>query len=317
MKVGDILEHFLSRADWVDRSSTVDRVIIGDAEMDADRCVVTWMPSLGALREAVRRKVRLVVCHEPTFYNHRDDRPETHPPEEQIVQGSPNARGPRREVLRRGPLPRVWGPLQKQQFIQRHGLTIVRLHDTWDRWPKVGIPWAWAKFLGFGEAPAVVGGGGYQHRYDIAATTVRELSRRIARRCAAVGEPMVQVTGDDSQRVRRIGIGTGCGCDLNEYRRMGCEASIVCDDGSCYWAGIQMAQDAGHAVIRVNHGTSEEPGMVTLTQYINDNLPLKAAHLPHGSTFHLVGSSARRTGAVSAGDVAAGTAVRRSRKGKR
>jgi len=45
-----------------------------------------------------------------------------------------------------------------------------------------------------------------------------------------------------------------------------------------------------HPVIRVNHGTSEEPGMVTLTKYINDTLKgVRAEHLPHGSTFTLVG----------------------------
>jgi len=39
----------------------------------------------------------------------------------------------------------------------------------------------------------------------------------------------------------------------------------------------------------VNHGTSEEPGMATLTEYINANLAgLRAEHLPHGSTFRLV-----------------------------
>jgi hypothetical protein len=60
-----------------------------------------------------------------------------------------------------------------------------------------------------------------------------------------------------------------------------------CDDGS----DIQMAQDLGHAVIRVNHGTSEEPGMVTLTNYINENIVgLNAQHLPHGCTFRLIGA---------------------------
>lgn len=54
---------------------------------------------------------------------------------------------------------------------------------------------------------------------------------------------------------------------------------------------FQRAGDAGHLAIRVNHGTSEEPGMVTLTQYINDHLEgLQAEHLLHGSTFRLVGA---------------------------
>jgi hypothetical protein len=82
----------------------------------------------------------------------------------------------------------------------------------------------------------------------------------------------------------------GCACDIPTYRELGCDCSVVCDDGSCYWAGIQRAEDGGHPVIRVNHGTSEEPGMVTLTSYINERLDgLRAEHLPHGSTFRLVG----------------------------
>lgn len=70
---------------------------------------------------------------------------------------------------------------------------------------------------------------------------------------------------------------------------MGCDCPIVCDDGSIYWKGIQGAEDFAHPVIRVNHGTSEEPGMVTLTRYISDHLRLQAEHYPHGSTFRLVG----------------------------
>ena len=115
----------------------------------------------------------------------------------------------------------------------------------------------------------------------------------MAKRTAAIGESAVQVVGDGEQLVSRIGVGTGCGCDIRVFQEMGCDLSIVCDDGSCYWSVIQRAADEGHPVIRVNHGTSEEPGMVTLTQYINQRLPgLRAEHLPHGSTFRLVGGHA-------------------------
>jgi len=261
MKVQDILEHFLSRADWVCREATVDRVIAGDPTLDVDRCLVTWMPTSRALQEMVRRGLTLMICHEPTFWNHRDERPAAD------------------AAIR-----------EKLAIIERYGLVIVRNHDAWDRWPDVGIPWAWAKFLGFAGKPACVGGDGYQHRYDVQATTLDALAARMAARCREIGEPQVQVTGDGGMRVSRIGLGTGCGCDIGEFGRMGCDCSIVCDDGSCYWAGIQRAEDTGHGVIRVNHGTSEEPGMVTLTQYINEHLPVRAEHLPHGSTFRLVGS---------------------------
>ena len=263
MRVSDILEHFLSRANWVDRDSTVDRVIAGDFAADVDRCLVTWMPGSKALRCTVEREVRLLICHEPTFWNHRDDRPTTDDPESQ----------------------------EKSAYVEAHGIVILRNHDCWDRWPDVGIPWAWADFLELGNQPKAVSPSGYQHRYDITPVSLGTLARRVAERCESIGEPLVQVTGDVSQIVSRIGVGTGCGCDIATYQGMDCDCSIVCDDGSCYWSGIQRADDFGHPVIRVNHGTSEEPGMVTLTEYINSHLGgLRAEHLPHGSTFQLIGA---------------------------
>jgi putative NIF3 family GTP cyclohydrolase 1 type 2 len=260
MKIKDILEHFLSRAEWVDRETTVDRVIVGDAETEVGRCLVTWMPSFRVLQLMVERDVRLLVCHEPTFWNHLDERPAN----DAMLQ-------------------------EKMKFIQDHELVILRNHDCWDRWPDIGIPWAWADFLGLGNKPVTVGADGYQHRYDIDPVPLGVFTHRLAKSCGSIGEPKVQIIGDTSQMVSRIGIGTGCGCDIPTFQQMGCNCSIVCDDGSCYWSGIQRAEDCGHPVIRVNHGTSEEPGMVTLTKYINTHLAgFRAEHLPHGSSFQLL-----------------------------
>jgi putative NIF3 family GTP cyclohydrolase 1 type 2 len=263
-KAIDVVEHFVSRCDWVDPKITVDRVKAGDPDLDTDRCLVTWMPSIGALREALRRGIRLVVTHEPTFWDHYDDLS---------------------RLSRQGQ--------DKLAFINDHGLTIVRIHDTWDRWPKVGIPWAWAAFLGLGDEPVSIGCRNYMHRYDIEATTLDEFAARVAGRCAALGEPAVQVTGEGRQTVSRVGIGTGCASDVQVYREMGCDVSIVSDDGSIYWREIQQASEVGHPVIRVNHGTSEEPGMVSLAKYINEHIDgLSAEHLPHPCTYHPVGHMA-------------------------
>jgi len=54
----------------------------------------------------------------------------------------------------------------------------------------------------------------------------------------------------------------------------------VADDGTMYWRTIQLAEDGDHPIIRVNHEASEEPGMISLTKYINDHLPVKAEHFP-------------------------------------
>lgn len=262
MKACDIVEHFLLRADFVNRSDTVDRVIIGNPAHDTDRCLVAWMPDADVLRQMVERGISLLITHEPTFWNHRDE------------QSAPDV-----------------SASEKMQFIMDNRLVIIRIHDCWDRWPEIGIPGAWAKFLGLDSTPVSSGGNGFQHRYDIEPVYLDELASRFAAHCATIGEPMLQVTGGSFQKVSRIGIGTGCACSINTFISMGCDCSVVCDDGTRYWSDIQKAKDISHAVIRVNHGTAEEPGMVTLTGYINDNLPsLHAEHAPRGSTFHLVGS---------------------------
>jgi len=62
---------------------------------------------------------------------------------------------------------------------------------------------------------------------------------------------------------------------------MGCDVSVVTDDGTCYWSDIQFAKDFGHCVIYLNHGTTEEPGMIKMTGYLRDNYPqLKVETFP-------------------------------------
>ena len=75
MKVKDIINHFVSRADErVNKETTVDRVIVGDPDLDVDRCLVSWMPNYHALEQVVERGMRLLICHEPTFWNHGNDK---------------------------------------------------------------------------------------------------------------------------------------------------------------------------------------------------------------------------------------------------
>jgi putative NIF3 family GTP cyclohydrolase 1 type 2 len=267
MKAIDILEHFLSRAPWIDRERTVDRVIIGDPDKEVARVLVTWMPSLAAVQAAADDRYDMLMCHEPTFYDHLDHRDAP----ERAAETEVGAR--------------------KKDLIEEAGLVVMRNHDCWDRWPGIGIPFAWADFLGFGREPIAKAGRDYMHRYDIEPVSVHELARRIASRTAAIGEPFVQVVGNGDLVVSRVGVGTGCASDPRVFRSMGCDVSIVSDDGTAYWREIQQADDEGHPVIRVHHGTSEEPGMVTLTGCLNEHLPVSADHLPHVPVFRTVGAN--------------------------
>jgi len=262
MMAAEIREHFVSQAPWVDLDKTVDRIIMGDPNKQVRSILVTWISSLEAVRTAVSRGFDMLMTHEPTFYVHANEPPQ--------AENSPIG-------------------CRKKRLIEQSGLVVLRNHDVWDRMPKIGIPWAWAQFLGILGEPVATGYDGYQHRYDIQPVALQEFAEQVAAKTATIGEPAVQVVGDAKQPVSKIGIGTGCACRIEVFQQMGCDLAIVCDDGSCYWREIQKASDEGYPVIRVNHGTSEEPGMRTLTQYINERLPgVRAEHLPHGSCFRFV-----------------------------
>jgi hypothetical protein len=129
---------------------------------------------------------------------------------------------------------------------------------------------------------------GFQHAYDIEPVPFGEWALRVAGRCALLGEPGVQVMGDPRQPVRRVGIGTGCLCRVESFQAMGCDTCMVSDDGTKYWSDLQYAEDAGLKIIRVNHGTCEEPGMATLTAYLAGVFPgVRWSHLPHACAFRI------------------------------
>jgi len=264
-----ILTHFRSLTHSVKPDDSVDRIIIGDPEKDVSRVGVTWMSTFAKVREAVARGCELLITHEPTFWIHAN--------ELATLEGWPH------DSIKRQAADR------KCRFIEENGLVILRIHDAWDAMPDIGIPWAWARHLGLHGKPVATTEHAFQQRYDIAPLTLDEFACRVASKTAALGEPAVQVVGPPDKVVSKVGIGTGCYCDLEKFQQMGCDVSIICDDSNWYWQWVQLAADNDHSIIRVNHGTSEEPGMITLTKYINDTLPVMAEHIPHGSTFRLVG----------------------------
>ncbi|MBN1461170.1 MAG: Nif3-like dinuclear metal center hexameric protein, partial [Armatimonadetes bacterium] len=232
------------------------------------RVGVTWMSTFAKVRDAITRKLDLLITHEPTFWVHAREL-------EHIESWGPDS--PKHQAAQR-----------KRKFIEDAGLVVLRVHDAWDSMPEIGVPWAWAKHLELEGPPVATGPHDFQQRYDIQPVALDDLAARVASRTAQFGESAVQVVGEGDRMVSKVGIGTGCYCDLELFQQLGCDVSIICDDSNWYWEGIAFAADSDHAVIRVNHGVSEEPGMITLTEYINSNLPVTAEHLPHGSTFHLV-----------------------------
>ena len=251
MNTNEIREHLLSKAPWLDRSRTVDTVKAGDPTRQVRTVGVGWIASIGNLRAAVRQGCELFITHEPTFWHHWD------PPDHAGRTVEPG--------------------LTKTRLLEESQLVVLRCHDVWDNWPDIGIRGSWAAWLGLTEL-AGESDHPWHAMYAIQPTPLREFARQVARKIAPLGEDSVSVMGEPDRVVSRPAIGVGCGGPDKDMVDLGADVLIVCYDGASYWATRQRLAELGAAVIAVEHGTSEMPGMMNLARYLGGTFPELTVH---------------------------------------
>ncbi len=250
MNTNEIREYLLSRAPWVDRERTVDTVKAGDPTREVRAVGVGWVSSIENLRRAHELGCDLFVTHEPTFWEHAA-------PEQHYRTVEPG--------------------LTKQRFLDETGLTVLRIHDTWDYWPEIGIRDSWA--VGLGLIKLVAEDEHHLHgMYAIEETTLRAFAQHVADRVAVLGEESVQVIGDPEMRVSRPALGVGCIVPDMDMIEAGADVMIVCYDGASYWQRRQRFAELGVGVITVEHGTSEMWGLENLARYLGETFPALTVH---------------------------------------
>ena len=250
MNTHDIREHLLSRAPWVNREATVDTVKAGEPTRQVHTIGVGWLSSIKALRRAHELGCDLFITHEPTFWEHAA-------PERHYRTVEPG--------------------LTKQRFLDDTGLVVLRVHDTWDNWPGIGIRDSWARGLGLTQFIAE-DETRWHAVYAIEETTLRGFARYVAGKIKVLGQDSVQVIGDPEMRVSRPALGVGCGGPDTDVIDLGADVLIVCFDGASYWQKRQRFAELGVGVITVEHGTSEMWGLENLAHYLRDTFPALTVH---------------------------------------
>ncbi|MCL6431950.1 MAG: Nif3-like dinuclear metal center hexameric protein [Anaerolineae bacterium] len=250
MNTNELREYLLSRAPWVDPANTVDTVKAGDPTRPVRTVGVGWVASSANLRAAAELGCELFITHEPTFWEHAA-------PEQQLRTVEPGR--------------------SKQRLLDETGLVVLRIHDTWDRWPEHGIRDSWARGLGLTQRIAE-DGARWQAVFEIEPTPLLEFARHVARRVRPLGEDSVRIIGDPARTVRRPAIGTGCAGPDADMVALGADVLIVCYDGASYWQTRERLADLGAAVVTVEHGTSEMWGMESLARYLSAHFPDLTVH---------------------------------------
>ena len=176
---------------WVQWDKTVDTFKSGSPAAQVKGIAVAWMSYTHALKKALELGCNMFVTHEPTYFNHRDD----------------DAR------IFRFPAAKA-----KREFIEKSGLVILRCHDLWDQYPKIGIPSGWGQLLELGDP---IEGSGYYYVYDGKGRTAGAVARQIAlvveRREAAEDRSRLQDQLRHADRLATIGqLSAGVAHELNE-----------------------------------------------------------------------------------------------------
>lgn len=247
MIANDFREHCRAVAPWVDWDNTVDQFMHGDPAAEVRGIAVTWLATNARLRQAAALGCNFVISHEGAFYPY--------------YSGTPS--GDRHHT-------------EKHALMDELGITLMRCHDTWDRMPEVGIPDAWATFLGFPTEPRPV-----ESFYRVCLTggrTVAEVAQNVLERTRPLGQQFVGIVGDREAITHRTVVGTGAITHLGDMHQLDADLLLVTDDGIHTTASGLWSLDLGVPMLIVNHATAELPGMEALAAYIPRHFPGAPVH---------------------------------------
>ena len=250
---------------------TVDSVKAGEPTAPVTGVVSTFMDTWAVLQEAVRRGDNLVITHEPTFYNHRDQ-----------LTGWAAA----------DPVVAA-----KLRYIEEHHLVVWRFHDGWHRHHPDGIFTGVVERLGWERWESLPAEPGKNPAFVMPETTVGELAAELQRK---LGSPVVRVVGDPGMKVTKVALAPGAaGLESQVHALERGDVEVLVVGESAEWEATEWARDASaqgmhKALVVVGHEPSEEAGMEYCAKWLRGVLPgVRVDWLPAGSPYSLVDVPAR------------------------
>ncbi|MFB3906224.1 MAG: Nif3-like dinuclear metal center hexameric protein [Acidobacteriota bacterium] len=234
---------------------TVDTVKCGDPTRKLTGIVTTFLATYDVIRRAAELGANLIITHEPTFYNHRD---ETDWLGSDAVYAA------------------------KKRLLDEKGIVVWRFHDYWHAARPDGILTGVLKKLGWQPT-------GQGNLFTIPATPLRDLALSVKQKFAS---PSVRFVGNPDQLCRTVGLLPGASGGRPQIMLLSREPSdaLVCGE-IAEWETSEYVRDAvaaGQAkgLIIVGHVPSEEPGMEYLVEWLKPKLPnVDITHVPARSPF--------------------------------
>jgi putative NIF3 family GTP cyclohydrolase 1 type 2 len=224
------------------KTPTVDTFKAGNPDTPVTAIAVTMMATLDVLQRAAANGQNLIITHEPTFFNHYDDKPDGMDENDA-----------------------VWK--EKREFIEKHQLVIWRLHDHWHMRKPDGIQAGMTHALGWEKFQNPEN----EHLFTLPETTLRELAADVAKR---LDSPVLRVVGNPEMKVTKIAMSPGYGGFARETQALEMNnVEVLLVGETREWETVEYAADAvsegkRKALIIIGHVPSEQAGMEECARWL-------------------------------------------------
>jgi len=246
MTAGEIVDRIKKNLGVAWRDTTYrDTFKSGGPDTSVTGIATTVFVSLDMLQRAVAAGLNMIVPHEDTFWNDRDD----------ISSVSADA-------LYK----------QKVEFLTRHHVAIFRMHDHMHAQRPDFTYVGSARELGLDAKYETAPGS---HRFTLPETTLGELAADVQKR---VGARALRVVGDPNARVRRVQLGVGYATPPVNDPEIDVVISGELQEIDGAFDSPEYVLDAAavgvpKGWIMLGHAVSEEAGMLEMAQWIKSLVP--------------------------------------------
>lgn len=249
MSIQEAIDLILNKIPGDRNPNTVDTVKSSDTSQPLSGIVTTVMATVAVIRTAIEKGANLIITHEPTYYNHRD--------ETEWLSGDP-----------------VYA--YKRQLLEDNHIVVWRFHDYWHQDKPDGILHGflnevdWQEYLN----PALA------NSCTIPETNLKALAEFFKQKMKLKRTFFV---GDPAQKCSKIGLLPGAWGKDNHIPFLQKDIDVLVIGEANEWETIEYVRDAAAAgmqkgLIILGHAMSEEPGMYYLVEWLQKHLNGIAIH---------------------------------------
>lgn len=259
--VRDVIEEIIAPVGRL--ANTVDQLIFGSYDQEVTGIVVTFIPTVKVLQEAIDRGANLIITHENVFYHHHNAE-KYH--DTKIYQ-------------------------EKLKLIEQYELAIFRCHDYIHRYKPDGITKGLVKALNWGSYV----------REHLPIASIVEIPGKSLREIAVYVKKELKIDflrymGDLDMICSKVGIFVG-------YRGVGDNVIplserynlelIICGEGP-EWETPEFIRDSiqlggNKAILILGHLESEQPGMQFFAQRLQDSFKeIPVYFIPENGCFQII-----------------------------